>query len=143
MHDQHPHRDAAVPSPDLDPAAVVAVHLRAFRGDDAAATAFRFATPALRRRLGSAPELAAILHSRLYRPLLDFERAATTPVEVEGETASQEVTVAAADGHESVYRFRLVRERADDGPDGVVGTAPADTDADPDCWLVRSVDRIA
>jgi hypothetical protein len=143
MHDQHPHRDAAVPSPDLDPAAVVAVHLRAFRGEDAAATAFRFAAPALRRRLGSAPELAAVLQSRLYRPLLDFERAATTPVEVEGETASQEVTVAAADGRESVYRFRLVRDRVGDGSGRSAGDGPATPEADPDCWLVRSVDRIA
>ncbi|MFC5365776.1 DUF4864 domain-containing protein [Salinirubrum litoreum] len=145
MHDQHNPSDVHVPAPDFAPAEVVSLHLDAFgrvgvadtgadpattRGlDDAAVqTAFRFASPAVRRRIGSAGNLRTLLLSRLYEPLVTFERSATAPIEVTGDRARQEVTVMTPDRAEAVYEFRLAR--ADSGPE--VG-----------CWLVDAVDRIA
>jgi hypothetical protein len=140
MPEQHNSSDVPVPAPDFAPADVVSLHLDAFGRstadvegrsglDDAAVeTAFRFASPAVRRRLGSRANLRALLHSRLYEPLVSFERAATTPIELTGEGARQEVTVMTPDRAEAVYEFRLTRAAA--GPE--VG-----------CWLVEAVDRIA
>jgi hypothetical protein len=140
MHDQYP-PDVRVPAPGLAPDEVVSLHLDAFgrsvetdgrgsAGPDGAAIrmAFRFASLAVRRRLGSAEALRSLLHSRLYEPLVGFERAATAPVEVVGARARQEVTVMTPDRAEAVYEFRLAR--ADSGPE--IG-----------CWLIEAVDRIA
>jgi hypothetical protein len=145
MHEQHDPSNVHRPAPDLAPAEVVALHLDAFGRADAAdasadaaptpgldesavETAFRFASPAVRRRLGSVGNLRSLLGSRLYRPLVSFERSATAPIEVVGGTARQEVTVMTPDRAEAVYEFRLAR--ADAGPET-------------GCWLIESVDRIA
>jgi hypothetical protein len=140
MHEQHP-SDVRVPAPDLAPAEVVALHLDIFApspdtggespaGLPAAAveTAFRFASPAVRQRIGSPATLRSLLSSRLYQPLVGFERAATTPVEVSGDHARQEVTVMTPDRAEAVFEFRL--SRTDSGPSA-------------DCWLIDAVDRVA
>jgi hypothetical protein len=147
MHDQR-NPSVHVPAPDFAPAEVVSLHLDVFGRADAAdasadvadaaptpglddaavETAFRFASPAVRRRVGSTGNLRALLHSRLYEPLVSFELSATAPIEVTGDRARQEVTVMTPDRSEAVYEFRLAR--ADSGPE--VG-----------CWLVEAVDRIA
>lgn len=140
MHEQHS-PDVRVPAPDLAPAEVVALHLDVFQPSSedgvetptalpaaAVETAFAFASPAVRRRIGSTGNLRSLLHSRLYRPLVGFERVATTPVEVTGDSARQEVTVMTPDRAEAVYEFRL--SRAESGPSA-------------DCWLIDAVDRIA
>jgi hypothetical protein len=140
MHDHHP-PDVRVPAPDLAPAEVVALHLDAFAPspdtddedsaglpDSAVETAFAFASPAVSARIGSATNLRSLLHSRLYQPLVGFERAATTPIEVTGDRARQEVTVMTPDRAEAVYEFRL--SRAESGPSA-------------DCWLIDAVDRVA
>ncbi len=140
MHEHHT-PDVRVPAPDLAPAEVVALHLDSFApsldtadeqptglSDAAVQTAFAFASPSVSARIGSSENLRSLLHSRLYQPLVSFERAATTPIEVTGDRARQEVTVMTPDRAEAVYEFRL--SRTDSGPSA-------------DCWLIDAVDRIA
>ncbi|MFC4357508.1 DUF4864 domain-containing protein [Halobium salinum] len=127
--------NAGVPRPDplLSPADVVQLGIDALRENDApyadrgVETVYAFTTPAVRRATGPFTRFTGIVH-RNYRPLLDIDRAGTTPVEQSGDRASQEVTVVAPDGDEAVYEFRLARQSggADDG-----------------CWLVDGVSRIA
>jgi hypothetical protein len=59
-----------------------------------------------------------------YRPILNHRAAEYSPMQISGDTASQRVTITAADGKAAVYRFELSRQSWS-GCDG--------------CWVTDSV----
>lgn len=119
------------PSPELTPADVVRIQVEALRQNDephddaGIEAAFRFASPANRRATGPLPRFAEMVR-RGYADMLGFERAEYGPLRVEGDRASQWVTLVQADGARSAYVFGLSRQAG--GPcDG--------------CWMTDAVVR--
>ena len=126
------------PSPELTPEAVVRIQVEALRQNDephddaGIEAAFRFASPANRRATGPLPRFAEMVR-RGYADLLGFERAEYGPVRVDGDRASQWVTLVQADGSRTAYVFGLSRQEggACDGcwmTDAVVRPPPSSGD---------------
>ncbi|MFC6726716.1 DUF4864 domain-containing protein, partial [Halobium palmae] len=116
MTDHSETAGALCPDPSLSPADVVRISLDALRANDApyadhgVETVYSFASPDVRRATGSLPRFSDFVHRR-YRPLFDVAHVGTTPVERSDRRAIQEVTVVDGDGRETVYEFRLARQR--------------------------------
>lgn len=134
MSEQYVDHGLPRPTPSLSPEAVIELQLDALRTNDdpypdsGIETAFVFASPAVRRVVGPFDRFSKVVRSERYAPLVDFDRVGTTPIELSGDDARQEVTVVDDDGHETVYEFRVARQ-------------PAGKFAD--CWLTEAVVRIA
>jgi hypothetical protein len=117
----------------LSPDAVVGVGIEALRTNDepyenyGIERVYDLLTPEVRRGVGSLPRFVALVR-REYAPLLVADRVGTTPVETVGDRATQEVTVVAPDGAETVYEFGLARRSGG---------------ADHGRWLVDRVSRLA
>ncbi len=122
------------PDPALSPDEAVDLQLDALRSNDVPyrdsgiETLFSFTSSPVQRAVGPLARFADLVHGPHYRSLVDFERVGTTPVEIDGEYATQEVTVVDSLGRERVYEFRLVRQHGGvrDG-----------------CWLTEAVSTLA
>jgi len=101
------------PHPSLTPADVVVAQLDALsrRGDDGIARAYRFASPANRRAIGSVDRFERVVRSPGYAPMLDHRSAELGPERVEGGRAAVAVALTAADGSRHAYLFELSRQR--------------------------------
>jgi len=101
------------PHPSLTPAEVVVAQLDALgrRGDDGIALAYRFASPANRRAIGSMDRFERVVRSPAYAPMLDHRSAELGPGRVEGGRAAVAVALTAADGSRHAYLFELSRQR--------------------------------
>jgi hypothetical protein len=134
MNEQYVNHGLPRPNPSFSPEAVIELQLEALRVNDdpypnsGVETAFVFASPAVRRVVGPYERFEEIVTSERYEPLVDFDRVGTTPIELSGDDARQEVTVVDDGGHETVYEFRVARQ-----PVGKFA----------DCWLTEAVVRIA
>ncbi|WP_224334749.1 DUF4864 domain-containing protein [Haloprofundus halobius] len=117
MNEQYRRHGLPQPTPRLSPEEVVELQLESLRRNDepyldsGIETTYAFASAKRRQTAGSLDRFTRAARSDIYRPLLDHDRAATTPVEVSGDTARQEVVVVAPDGEEVRYEFRLSRQR--------------------------------
>ncbi|QCJ46319.1 DUF4864 domain-containing protein [Haloprofundus sp. MHR1] len=117
MNEQYRRHGLPQPTPRLSPEEVVEHQLESLRRNDepyldsGIETTYAFASPTRRRASGSLERFTRAARSDVYRPLVDHERAATTPAEVSGDTARQEVVVVTPDGEEVRYEFRLSRQR--------------------------------
>lgn len=103
------------PSPSLSPEEVVRIQVEALRQNDepyddaGIEAAFRFASPSNRRATGPLPRFAEMIR-RGYADMLGFERAEYGPMRVEGDRASQWVTLVQPDGLRTEYVFGLSRQ---------------------------------
>ena len=108
------------PSPDLGVADVVRIQVEAMgandepRPDAGVETAFRFASPGNRAATGPLPRFARMVHGPAYADLLDFERAEYGPVRLDGDRATQEVTVVHGGERRVTFVFGLSRQRGGD-----------------------------
>jgi hypothetical protein len=95
------------------PGLVVAVQVGALSNndpetDDGVRTAWRFAAPSNRDVTGPYASFRRLINTS-YRPLLEAETVTYGPVDRNGRTAERTVTVTAATGNSTAYRWRLTR----------------------------------
>jgi hypothetical protein len=125
----YPISDLPGPDPGYAPATVVGLQLAALRDNDdprtdaGVLTAYNFASPANRRATGPRDRFVRMVHSPQYSPLIDHDEAVRGPVERDGNTATQTVTVTRDDRTVS-YEFGL----------SLQATGPF-----PDCWQTDRV----
>ena len=116
------------PSPELGPAEVVAIQMRALQLNDdkdrGIAVVFRFASPDNRRATGPLDRFATMIKAGVYAPMLNHAAATYQDVLIRGDEAMQRVEVSGVDGTVVTYVFVL----------SVQGAAPYR-----DCWLTDSV----
>lgn len=119
------------PTPNLDPATVVRIQLKAMAHNDQPApdagmtTVYAFASPENRELTGPLAHFSAIIH-KLYAPLLNHRSAQLRPLVMHGEQALQGVEVIDARGQAARYLF-ILRRRSEPPCAG--------------CWLTDSVLR--
>ena len=132
MPDQYPVPDLPAPDPAYGPERVVEIQLSALAdNDDPVAnagikTAYNFASPANRRATGPLDRFVRMVEGPQYAPMIDHTEAVTGPLERDGSTASQRVTLTGPSGRTVTYEFGLSEH---DGS----GVPPAG------CWLTDRV----
>ncbi len=106
---------AAHPSPELDPATVVRLQLKALAHNDqpaadtGVAVVFGFASPANRAQTGPLNHFSAIVHA-MYAPLLNHRSAQLRPIVIQGNRAVQVVDLVGRNGLPMRYVFLLSRQ---------------------------------
>ena len=126
----HPIDGLPTPDPAHGPGRVVEIQVAALADNDdpvsdaGIKTAYNFASPANRRATGPLDRFVGMVRGPRYAPMIDHVEATSGPVERDGDTAEQRVTLTGPDGRTVTYLFGL--SRASDGPyEG--------------CWLTDSV----
>ena len=106
------------PDPSHDPERVVAVQLEALAANDdpfenaGIGVAYNFASPANRRSTGPFERFARMVTGPRYAPMVDHVEATAGPLERDGDTATQRVTLTGPDGRTETYEFGLSRRRS-------------------------------
>ena len=117
MSSDYPIRDLPTPEPEYGPAEVVTVQLDALATNDdpfenaGIGTAYNFASPANRRATGPFERFVKMVTGPQYAPMVDHEEATTGPMERDGATAEQRVTLTGPDGRTVTYLFGLSKQR--------------------------------
>ncbi|MES3516780.1 MAG: DUF4864 domain-containing protein [Natronomonas sp.] len=120
MPDDYPIADLPTPDPELGPERVVRLQLDALATNDdpfenaGIGTAYNFASPANRRATGPFDRFVRMVTGPRYAPMIDHIEATTGPMEREGTTAEQRVTLTGPDGRTMSYVFGLSDRR--EGP---------------------------
>lgn len=118
MSDEYPIDDAPTPAPGYDPSEVIEIQLEGLANNDepvdnaGIATAYNFASPANRRSTGPFDRFVKMVTGPQYAPMVDHVAATTGPLEQNGHTAEQRVTLTGADGRVATYRFSLSDDRS-------------------------------
>jgi hypothetical protein len=130
MPAEYPIADLPTPDPSFDPATVVETQLHALATNDdpfenaGIGVAYNFASPANRRVTGPFDRFVRMVTGPRYAPMVDHVEATTGPLERDGTSAEQRVTLTGPDGRTVTYLFGL----------------SSDHDGDPDgCWLTDRV----
>lgn len=116
-----------VPKPELSPQDVVRIVVDALKQNDTPRedagieTAFRFASAANKKVTGPIERFKTMVKTPRYRPMLNHKSSRMGISIVDGDTATQRVTIIDADDRETVYEFTLRK------------------DAETDCWMSDSV----
>lgn len=130
MSDDYPRSDLPTPDPSYDPARVVEIQLTALADNDdpfenaGIATAYNFASPGNRRATGPFDRFVRMVTGPRYAPMIDHVEAVSGPLERDGDTATQVVTVTGPDETTVTYRFGLSRQQGGQFDD---------------CWLTDQV----
>ena len=102
------------PSPDLSPEEVVKIQVEALQHNDDDDTGievtFRFASPANKQVTGPLMRFIHMVKNPAYRPMLNHKLAEYGSMEIDGDTASQRVTIIEPNGDATVYLFILSRQ---------------------------------
>lgn len=102
------------PSAHLGPEDVVRIQLEALRKNDGEnrgiVVAFRFASPANKRSTGPLPRFISMIRNGPYNLMLEYRKILYAPVRIEGETATQRVTLIGEEGVAD-FVFLLSRQR--------------------------------
>ena len=102
------------PDPDLSPDDVVRIQVEALQNNDAAdpgiEITFRFAPPANKQATGPLFRFAQLVKNPVYSPMLNHKLAEYGPMQRDGDTATQRVTIVEQDGSATVYLFSLSRQ---------------------------------
>ena len=118
MPDDYPIEGVPSPDPSHDPERVVAVQLEALAANDdpfenaGIGVAYNFASPANRRSTGPFERFARMVTGPRYAPMVDHVEATAGPLERDGDTATQRVTLTGPDGRTETYEFGLSRRRS-------------------------------
>lgn len=117
VNTEYPIADVPTPDPAYDPERVVEIQLSALATNDepfenaGIATAYNFASPANRRVTGPFEPFVAMVRGPQYAPMVDHVEATTGPIERDGDSASQRVTLTGPDGRTETYAFGLSNRR--------------------------------
>ena len=102
------------PDPELSPEEVVRIQIEALQNNDEADSGiqitFRFASPANKQATGPLFRFAELVKNPIYSPMLNHKLAEYGPLEKDGDTAIQRVTIVEHDGSATVYLFSLSRQ---------------------------------
>jgi hypothetical protein len=103
-----------VPSPSLDPAAVIRIQVEALRANgllnEGIKLTYSFASPENRRSTGPLGRFTAMIRSAPYDRLLNHRSARFGPLSVSGAKAFQTVTIVDKEGEETRYLWVLSRQ---------------------------------
>jgi len=130
MPDDYPIADVPTPDPSYEPGEVVTIQLEGLATNDepfdnaGIATAYNFASPSNRRSTGPFEQFVRMVTGPQYGPMVDHTEATTGPLERDGHTAEQRVTLTGPDGRTVTYTFGLSNDR------------PGSLDG---CWLTDRV----
>jgi hypothetical protein len=117
----------AGPHPDLSPQQVVRIQLAALRGNDdqdrGIEICFRFASPANKSVTGPLPRFVRMIEQGPYSLMLRYQDLIFEPVEIDGSTARQTVTLYGR-GEALTFTFFLGRQSEGECKD---------------CWMTESV----
>lgn len=128
--DDYPIEGLPTPEQSYGPGEVIEIQLNALATNDdpfenaGVGVAYNFASPANRRTTGPFDQFTEMVTSPRYGPMVDHVDATTGPVEREGTTAEQRVTLTGPTGRTMTYLFGL-SSRRDGELDG--------------CWLTDRV----
>lgn len=117
MSDDYPIAGLPTPEPTYGPERVVSIQLDALatNGDPfenaGIGTAYNFASPANRRTTGPFDRFVRMVTGPQYAPMVDHVEATTGPMERDGATAKQRVTLTGPDGRTVTYVFGLSNQR--------------------------------
>jgi hypothetical protein len=102
------------PGPDLRPEEVVRIQIEALQRNDEADNgieiSYRFASPSNKRATGPLFRFTELVKDPPYSPMLNHKLAEYSPIEIEGDTARQRVTIIEENGAATVYLFTLSRQ---------------------------------
>ena len=116
------------PNAQLSPDEVVKIQVEALQNNDendnGIEITFRFASPANKQVTGPLFRFKELVKNPDYRAMLNHKIAEYGPLEIDGDTASQRVTVIKTNGEATVFLFSLSRQN---------------TAACPDCWMTDGV----
>jgi hypothetical protein len=130
MDSDYPIADLPTPDPSYGPAEVVSLQLEGLATNDdpfenaGIGVAYNFASPGNRRQTGPFDRFVRMVTGPQYAPMVDHVDATTGPMERDGATAEQRVTLTGPDRRTATYVFGLSNER----PGGLDG-----------CWLTDRV----
>jgi hypothetical protein len=116
--DDYPIADLPTPDPSYDAERVVEIQLDALADNDTPfenagiGTAYNFASPANRRATGPFDRFVRMVNGPQYAPMIDHVEAVAGPMEVDGATAEQRVTLTGPDGRTVTYAFGLSKGSA-------------------------------
>ena len=103
------------PNPDLSPEEVVKIQVTALQNNDeedtGIKTTFKFASLQNRQITGPLARFRELVREKAYRPLLNHKLAEYDPIEIDGDTATQRVTITAKNGQATVYMFTLSKQK--------------------------------
>ncbi len=125
-------RERPQPSPALSPAEVIGLQLQALGSNDTPepdagiAVAFGFASPANRAATGPLGRFTLLVHSPVYRAMLNFRAVQRGTVIVADDQAQESVLILDSEGKTAVFVFALSRQQG----------GPYD-----DCWMTDGVLR--
>lgn len=117
MPDDYPIEGLPTPDPAHDPERVVEIQLAALADNDAPfenagiGTAYNFASPGNRRATGPFDRFVRMVRGPQYAPMIDHVEAVAGPVERDGATAEQRVTLTGPNGRTVTYCFGLSKQR--------------------------------
>lgn len=117
MTEDYPVTGVPTPDPSYGPERVVALQLDGLATNDdpfenaGIGTAYNFASPANRRVTGPFDRFVRMVNGRQYAPMVDHTEAVTGPIERDGSTAEQRVTLTGPDGRTVTYVFGLSTQR--------------------------------
>ena len=116
------------PSPELSPEDVVKIQVTALQNNDkedtGIKTTFRFASLQNKQQTGPLARFRQLIKDKAYRPLLNHKAAEYGPIQLDGDTATQRVTITGKNGQATVYMFTLSKQK----------TPPCEN-----CWMTDSV----
>jgi hypothetical protein len=113
MQNEYPVEGLPTPDPSYDPAEVVRIQVEALADNDdpvpdaGIKTAYNFASPGNRANTGPLERFVAMVHDPTYSPMVDHTEATAGPLERDGNTARQRVTLTGPDGRTVTYEFGL------------------------------------
>ena len=113
MQEEHPISGIPTPDPSYSPGRVVSIQVDGLAENDdpfenaGIGTAYNFASPANRRATGPFDRFVRMVKGPQYAPMVDHVEATTGPVERDGGTAEQRVTLTGPDGRTVTYVFGL------------------------------------
>lgn len=117
MSGEYPITDLPTPDPTYGPGRVVDIQLEALASNDhpfdnaGIGTAYNFASPENRRATGPFDRFVQMVTGPQYAPMVDHVEATTGPMERDGDTAKQRVTLTGPNGRTVTYVFGLSNQR--------------------------------
>ncbi len=123
--------DQPGPSPDLSPAQIIALQLKALQANDATdegiAITFNFASPANKEATGPLEQFKELVKNPVYEPMLNFRSYTANKIHIEDNEAQQIAIITDKNGNKAAYLFSLSKQTG--GP--YKG-----------CWMTDSVIRL-
>lgn len=102
------------PNAGLSPDQVIKIQVEALQNNDdednGIEVTFRFASPANKNVTGPLARFKRMVKNPAYSPMLNHKLAEYGPLEIEGDIASQRVTIIGSNGEAIVYQFTLSKQ---------------------------------